>query len=92
MPSLFPNEERASPGPTLKLPQSKDGSPARLVTIFGSSICTMRDEFTTFLMKGNPPIPRSCCQCMVRFGPSHANCPERHGMRENSTTNTASKS
>jgi Ni,Fe-hydrogenase III large subunit len=35
-PSLFPNSERASPGTTLTLPQSKDGGPARLVTIFGS--------------------------------------------------------
>jgi len=35
-PSLFPNSERASPGTTLTLPPSKDGGPARLVTIFGS--------------------------------------------------------
>ena len=35
-PSLFPNSERTSPGTTLTRPQSKDGGPARLVTIFGS--------------------------------------------------------
>jgi Ni,Fe-hydrogenase III large subunit/Ni,Fe-hydrogenase III component G len=35
-PSLFPNIDRASPGMTLTLPESKDGGPARLVTIFGT--------------------------------------------------------
>lgn len=36
MPSLFPKCERGSPGTTLPIPRSKDGSQARLVTIFGS--------------------------------------------------------
>lgn len=35
-PSLFSNSESTSPGTTLTLPRSKDGGPARLVTIFGS--------------------------------------------------------
>jgi Ni,Fe-hydrogenase III large subunit len=35
-PSLFPNGEGGSSGLALTLPRSKDGGPARLVTIFGS--------------------------------------------------------
>ena len=35
-PSLFPSSEGAPPGATITLPQSQDGAPARLVTIFGS--------------------------------------------------------
>ena len=35
MPSLFPNDEQASPGTRLTLPLSKDGGQSRLVTIFG---------------------------------------------------------
>lgn len=35
-PALFPKSERGSPGTTLKVPRSKDGGQARLVTIFGS--------------------------------------------------------